>query len=432
MITRINNVVQLILSSATYVTLWSANMTTKNLNRLIFSPFIVNYKNNYRSYSDSGKAATKTPLYELHNKYGAKLVDFAGFILPVQYSDMSLSASHLFTRKSASIFDVSHMLQTNVRGKDCVDWFETITPADLKGMPCGSSSLTVFLTNDGGIIDDLIVTKVNDETLYIVSNAGRLEVDKKHMMESSEVFRKKGKDVTVDFWDVKKRALIAVQGPKAAAAVQSLTNISMNDLTFMTSAVGYVAGVECRVTRCGYTGEDGVEISMPSDKAEFVTESLLKSNDVKLAGLGARDSLRLEAGLCLYGNDIDESITPVEASLTWLIAKRRRTEANFPGAERILRQIKEGVDRRRVGIRMETGAPARKDVLLKDPKSSEVVGKVTSGCPSPSLGGNIAMGYVAEQLKKSGTELLVNVRGKDIPCVVAKMPFVPSRYYIKK
>ncbi|KAL0819010.1 hypothetical protein ABMA28_008295 [Loxostege sticticalis] len=412
-----------------HVTHLSVNMTTKSLKRVLVSPFLINSK---RLYSDSGKPAIKTPLYDLHNKYGGKLVDFAGFTLPVQYSDMSVSASHLFTRKSASIFDVSHMLQTNVRGKDCIDWFESITPVDLKGMAPGTSALTVFLNGNGGIIDDLIVTKVNDETLYVVSNAGRLEVDKNHMMETSEIFRRKGKDVTVEFWDVSQRALIAVQGPKAAAAVQNLTKISMDDLTFMTSAVGSVAGVECRVTRCGYTGEDGVEISIPAEKAETVTESLLQCNDVKLAGLGARDSLRLEAGLCLYGNDIDEGVTPVEASLTWLIAKRRRIDGNFPGADIILHQIKEGVKKRRIGIRMESGAPARKDALLKDPKSSEVIGKVTSGCPSPSLGGNVAMGYVAESLKKNGTELLVNVRGKDIPCVVTKMPFVPSKYYIKK
>ncbi|XP_013186247.2 aminomethyltransferase, mitochondrial [Amyelois transitella] len=385
-----------------------------------------------RPYSESGKQPSKTPLYDLHIKYGGKVVDFAGFLLPVQYSDQSVSASHLFTRKSASIFDVSHMLQTNVKGKDCIAWFESICPVDLKGMPDGSSSLTVFLNAKGGIIDDLIVTKVNNETLYIVSNAGRLEVDKEHMKETSELFRKKGKDVNIEFWDVNQRGLIAVQGPKAATAVQSLTDIKLNDLYFMNSRVGSVAGVPCRVTRCGYTGEDGVEISIPADKTDTVTEALLQCNDVKLAGLGARDSLRLEAGLCLYGNDIDESVTPVEANLTWLISKPRRVDANFPGAEIILRQIKQGVTKRRVGIRMETGAPARKDAVLKDKKTSEVVGKVTSGCPSPSLGGNVAMGYVSEALKKAGTELLVNIRGKDVPCVVGKMPFVPSHYYIKK
>ncbi|KAI5645753.1 aminomethyltransferase folate-binding domain-containing protein [Phthorimaea operculella] len=388
--------------------------------------------NNLRTYSDSGKKPVKTPLYNLHERYGGKLVDFAGFMLPVQYSDMSVSASHLFTRKSASIFDVSHMLQTNVRGKDCITWFESICPVDLKGMPDGSSSLTVFLNGKGGIIDDLIVTKVNSETLYVVSNAGRLEVDKEHMKATSENLKKQGKDVTVEFWDVNDRALIALQGPKAAAALQSLTDIPLGELVFMTSRLGNVAGVPCRVTRCGYTGEDGVEISIPADKADHVTEALLQLSDVKLAGLGARDSLRLEAGLCLYGNDIDESVTPVEASLTWLIAKRRRQDALFPGSDVILRQIKEGVSRRRVGIRIEEGAPARKDAMLKDPSSSEVVGRVTSGCPSPSLGGNVAMGYVSESLKKSGTSLAVNIRGKDIPCVVAKMPFVPSKYYIKK
>ncbi|XP_049885425.1 aminomethyltransferase, mitochondrial [Pectinophora gossypiella] len=385
-----------------------------------------------RMYSESGKKPVKTPLYDLHSKYGGKLVDFAGFLLPVQYNDMSVSASHLFTRKSASIFDVSHMLQTKVRGKDCVSWFESICPVDLQGMPDGSSSLTVFLNQEGGIIDDLIVTKVNDKELYVVSNAGRLEVDKEHMKCTTEMFKKQGKDVHVEFWNTSERALIALQGPKAASVLQELTDIPLKELLFMTSRVGTVAGVQCRVTRCGYTGEDGVEISIPADKAERVTEALLLSNEVKLAGLGARDSLRLEAGLCLYGNDIDESITPVEASLTWLIAKRRRQDAQFPGSNVILRQIKEGVSKRRVGIRIEEGAPGRKDAALKNPSNSEVVGKVTSGCPSPSLGGNVAMGYVAEGFKKSGTELLVNIRGKDVPCVVAKMPFVPSKYYIKK
>ncbi|KAF9416358.1 hypothetical protein HW555_006312 [Spodoptera exigua] len=358
-----------------------------------------------RWFSDEAKA-TKTPLFDLHTKYGGRVVDFAGFLLPVQYSDLSLSESHLFTRKSASIFDVSHMLQTNF--------------------------LTVFLNDKGGIIDDLIVTKVNAETLYVVSNAGRMKVDKEHMRETSEIFRKKGNDVNVEFWETSQRALIALQGPKAAAVLQNLTDIKLEDLTFMTSKLGKVAGVECRVTRCGYTGEDGVEISIPAANAEHVTEALLQSSDVKLAGLGARDSLRLEAGLCLYGNDIDESVTPVEANLTWLIAKRRRTDDNFPGSSIILRQIKEGVSKRRVGIILQNGPPARKSAVLKDGKTSETIGSVTSGCPAPSLGVNIAMGYVSEALKKAGTELLVNIRGKDIPCVVAKMPFVPSKYYIKK
>ncbi|KAM3961129.1 aminomethyltransferase, mitochondrial [Aphomia sociella] len=413
-------------------------MCSKSLKSAFFAKEILKSKQTtplqvkFRLYSADGKQPLKTPLYDLHSRYAGKLVDFAGFLLPVQYSDLSVSASHLFTRKSASIFDVSHMLQTNVRGKDSIAWFESLCPVDLNGMADGSSALTVFLNNNGGIIDDLIVTKVNNETLYIVSNAGRLEIDKQHMTESSELFKKQGKDVNLNFWDVNQRALIAVQGPKATSALQSLTDIALDELTFMTSRVGSVAGVECRVTRCGYTGEDGVEISIPADKADTVTEALLQSKDVKLAGLGARDSLRLEAGLCLYGNDIDENVTPVEANLTWLIAKPRRKEANFPGADIILRQIKEGVAKRRVGIRMESGAPARKDALLKDAEASEVVGIVTSGCPSPSLGGNVAMGYVNEKLKKIGTKLLVNIRGKDVPCVVAKMPFVPSNYYTKK
>ncbi|XP_022131095.2 aminomethyltransferase, mitochondrial [Pieris rapae] len=383
-----------------------------------------------RCYSDVG-SSKKTPLYNLHEKYGGKLVDFAGFLLPVQYSDMTVSASHLFTRSSGSIFDVSHMLQTSVSGKDCIAWFESICPVDLQGMSDGSSSLTVFLNQKGGIIDDLIVTRVSEKELYIVSNAGRLDVDRNHMIETSKMYRKKNKDVSIHFFDVTQRGLIAVQGPKAVQNLQRLTDSPLENLYFMTSRLGSVAGVDCRITRCGYTGEDGVEISVPAEKTETVTEALLQSDDIKLAGLGARDSLRLEAGLCLYGNDIDEGVTPVEANLTWLIAKRRRGEANFPGAEIILRQIKEGVTKRRVGVRMETGAPARKGALLKN-LNGEIIGNVTSGCPSPSLGGNVAMGYILEQFKKAGTEINVNIRNKDTPCKVAKMPFVPSKYYVKK
>ncbi|GBP36142.1 Aminomethyltransferase, mitochondrial [Eumeta japonica] len=345
---------------------------------------------------------------------------------------MSVSASHLFTRSSASIFDVSHMLQTNIYGRDSIAWLESMCPVDLKGMPEGSSSLTVFLNENGCILDDLIVTKVNETSLYVVSNAGRIDTDKRHMLERAESFKKSGKDVNIEFWDVSHQALIAVQGPKAVSILQKLTNIKLDELFFMTSKVGHVAGVECRVTRCGYTGEDGVEISVPSKEVEGITEALLQHEGIKLAGLGARDSLRLEAGLCLYGNDIDESVTPVEANLTWLISKRRRTDSNFPGANVILKQIKEGVKKRRVGIRMESGAPARKDAILKDFQHGEEIGMITSGCPSPSLGGNVAMGYVREELKKVGTELLVTIRGKDIPCIVGKMPFVPTKYYIRK
>lgn len=414
-------------------------MSSKNLSRILSNRLIINVNLKTtvaiqsRLYSDGGKTPQKTPLHNLHLKYGGKLVDFAGFLLPVQYSDLSVSASHLYTRSSASIFDVSHMLQTRVHGKDSVAWFESMCPVDLKSVPHGTSSLTVFLNEKGGIIDDLIVTKVTDTSLYIVSNAGRLDVDKQHMLETSEQFKKQGKDVNLEFWDVSQRGLIALQGPKAIGNLQPLTDVALSDLMFMTSSLGSVAGVkDCRITRCGYTGEDGVEISVPADKVEHVTEALLQSNEVNLAGLGARDSLRLEAGLCLYGNDIDESISPVAAALTWLIAKRRRSEANFPGADVILKQIKEGVTKRRVGIRLETGAPARKEAKLKNCETLQDIGTVTSGCPSPSLGGNVAMGYVSEALKKVGTKLLVNIRGKDIPCTVAKTPFLPAKYYVKK
>ncbi|KAI8437612.1 hypothetical protein MSG28_011876 [Choristoneura fumiferana] len=331
-------------------------------------------KRNINRLSNTVKGKGKKGGQALHPKSIVCNVEFNNGTKFDVLSCMKGTLIEINEEKSASIFDVSHMLQTNVRGKDCVTWFESLCPVDLRGMANGSSSLTVFLTDQGGIIDDLIVTKVNDETLYIVSNAGRLDVDKAHMIDTSDKLRQQGKDVTVEFWDVSERALIAIQGPKAASLFQSLTDFPLTDLTFMSSRVCAVAGVEgCRVTRCGYTGEDGVEVSIPAEQANHVTEALLESTEIKLAGLAVRDSLRLEAGLCLYGNDIDETVTPVEANLTWLISKRRRGEANFPGADIILRQIKEGVGKRRVGIRMESGAPARKDAILKNANTLEVV-----------------------------------------------------------
>lgn len=253
------------------------------------------------------------------------MVPFAGYLLPVQYGQIGIAASHRHCRQSAGLFDVSHMQQTFVYGKAAVECFESICTADVGGLANGAGTLSVLTTPAGGIYDDLIVTRLKEDRLFVVSNAGRKSVDRDLMAEAAARFRARGKDVQVEFLETEQRALVAVQGPKAVAAVKRLCEDNgelLEQLWFMRSVELSIAGVVgCRVTRCGYTGEDGVEISIPADRAQHVVEALLAddSGEVQLAGLGARDSLRLEAGLCLYGSDIDETTNPVEAGLAWLI-----------------------------------------------------------------------------------------------------------------
>lgn len=325
------------------------------------------------------------------------------------------------------------MLQTHLIGKHAIECFETLTTADIQGLQKGSGSLTVFTNNNGGILDDLIVNRVESDFLYIVSNAARKEHDSQLIQETVDYFReKKGKDVNVKFFDPSERALLALQGPGAQSALQTLTKVDLSKLYFMTTTETEVAGVkDCRVTRCGYTGEDGFEISIPAESGSFIAEALLnaKTANVKMAGLGARDSLRLEAGLCLYGSDIDTTTTPIEAALAWLVAKRRRAERDFPGANVILDQLQNGVSKRRVGIRMTSGPPARHGVSIY--ANGEVIGEVTSGCPSPSISGNVAMGYVKEEFKKPGTTVDLKIRDKFFSAEISKMPFVKSNYYQK-
>lgn len=278
-----------------------------------------------RRASSTSAPAEKTSLYDFHVTENGKMVNFAGYLLPVQYGTIGIAASHLHTRRAASIFDVSHMLQTYVRGADAVDCIESICTANIAGLPDNGGSLTVFTNESGGILDDLIVTRLSADRLYIVSNAGRKREDRALMEAAIAAYSRNGKDVCAEFLEPSERALIAVQGPTAVAAVQTLTETAkVTELGFMRTTIGTVAGVkDCRVTRCGYTGEDGVEISIPAERATHIVQALLadRERDVQLAGLGARDSLRLEAGLCLYGSDIDETISPVEAGLAWLVGK---------------------------------------------------------------------------------------------------------------
>lgn len=324
------------------------------------------------------------------------------------------------------------MLQTYVTGKDAIECFETLTTADIQRLGKGSGSLTVFTNDKAGILDDLIVNRVNSKFLYVVSNAARKEHDSQLILDAVDRFRGKGKTVDVKFFKSNEKALLAFQGPAAMDVLQKLTKANLSELYFMNTIEADVAGVkDCRITRCGYTGEDGFEISIPADKGSFIAEALLDSNagNVKLAGLGARDSLRLEAGLCLYGSDIDETTTPIEAGLAWLIAKRRRTEKDFPGAEIILNQLKNGVTRRRVGIKL-TGPPARHGIKVH--AGGNKIGEITSGCPSPTLGNvNVAMGYVNEEFKKPGSKVELKIREKLYNAEITKMPFVPSNYYQK-
>ncbi|XP_017266700.1 aminomethyltransferase, mitochondrial [Kryptolebias marmoratus] len=377
-----------------------------------------------RRASSTEAALRKTPLFDFHKEHGGKMVEFAGWSMPVQYRDSHL-ASHVHTREHCSIFDVSHMLQTKVHGKDRVKFMESLVVADVEELKDNQGTLSLFTNEKGGIIDDLIVTKTDQGYLYVVSNAGCADKDSAHMKARLAELKAAGLDVELEFLD---EALIALQGPSASQVLQKGLKDDLSKLTFMTSTLASVFGVpDCRVTRCGYTGEDGVEISVPRSRIVELTEKLLTNSEVKLAGLGARDSLRLEAGLCLYGNDIDESTTPVEASLVWTIGKRRRQTKDFPGADIVIPQIKAKTARKRVGL-VSTGPPVRQHTAILSP-DGQVIGEVTSGCPSPCLKKNIAMGYVDATFAKNGTAIQVEIRKKTQPATVSKMPFVPTNYF---
>ncbi|KAI8149101.1 aminomethyltransferase mitochondrial precursor [Fennellomyces sp. T-0311] len=380
-----------------------------------------------RFYAASAeKDVKKTALYDFHVQHGGKMVPFAGYAMPVQYKNMGMLASHLHTREKASIFDVSHMLQTRVVGKDRKKFFETLVVADLHQMPVGQGSLSVFTNEQGGIIDDTIIMQ-QENCLYVVSNAACADKDLAHIRKHLAEFQNKGGDVDLQIID--DHSLIAIQGPSAAAALEQLVGKSLNDFGFMHGRFMDVAGIPCHVARSGYTGEDGFELSIPTPEIVNITQKLMENPDVELAGLGARDSLRLEAGLCLYGNDLDDTTTPIEAGLTWTIPKSRRETGGFLGDKHILSQIKDkkSIQRRRVGLIVQ-GAPAREGAEILD-KEGQVIGKVTSGCPSPCLKKNIAMGYVKSGFHKKGTELSVKVRNKVQDAVISKMPFVEAKYH---
>ncbi|KAM9326615.1 aminomethyltransferase, mitochondrial [Gastrophryne carolinensis] len=379
------------------------------------------------SAAQQAEAPRRTALYDFHRHHGGKMVEFAGWSLPVQYRDSHMT-SHLHSRQHCSLFDVSHMLQTRVHGKDRIAFIESLVVGDIAELKENQGTLSLFTNDSGGIIDDLIVNKTSEGHLYVVSNAGCAEKDSIHMQNKLQEFKAAGRDVDLEGVA---SALLALQGPSTARVLQAGLSEDLSKLTFMMGVTTSVFGIPgCRVTRCGYTGEDGVEISVPGDRAVELAEKLLQNSEVKLAGLAARDSLRLEAGLCLYGNDIDETTTPVEASLVWTLGKRRRVAMDFPGATIIVPQIKGKVTRKRVGL-TSTGAPARQHTPILN-KEGRIIGEVTSGCPSPSLKLNVAMGYVEPEYIKAGTPLHLEVRKKLVEGVTSKMPFVPTKYYTGK
>uniref|UniRef100_A0A8C3J820 Aminomethyltransferase n=1 Tax=Calidris pygmaea TaxID=425635 RepID=A0A8C3J820_9CHAR len=369
----------------------------------------------------------RTPLDALHRSRGGRMVAFAGWSLPLHYGQGHLQ-SHLHTRRHCSLFDVSHMLQTQVYGRDRVRFMESLVVGDIGELKPGQGTLTLLTNERGGIVDDLIVTNTSEDHLYLVSNASCVNKDLSVMRDRAAELRAAGSDVHLEVSD---NALLALQGPSMARVLQAGLTDDLAKLSFMNSVTTTVFGVPgCRVTRCGYTGEDGVEISVPVGRAVELAERLLGFPEVWPAGLAARDSLRLEAGLCLYGNDIDETTTPAEAGLMWTLGKRRRAAMDFPGAAVIMAQAKEKPKRRRVGL-TSVGPPIRPHTPILGPEGTSV-GTVTSGSPSPSLGKNIAMGYVETAHSRAGTALTVEVRKKQHPALVTKMPFVPTQYYVAK
>jgi len=365
---------------------------------------------------DSRKDLKQTPLDALHRELGGKMVPFAGYEMPVQYS--GILAEHQHTREQASLFDVSHMGQANIRGEHPAAAMEVIVPGDLRSLDAGQIRYTMLTNEQGGILDDLMVTRRGNH-LFLIVNAACKEQDFAHI----EARLGGGCKLEV----MPDRALLALQGPAAAAALARLSPAARH-LQFMTSDSLRIGDIPCIVSRSGYSGEDGYEISLAADQGEALARMLLDQPEVKPAGLGARDSLRLEAGLCLYGSDIDQTTTPVEASLLWSISKRRRQEGGYPGADVIARQIESGVSRKRVGIKPDGKAPARAHTEITD-KDGNVIGEITSGGFGPTVGGPVAMGYVATEFAKSGTEIDLLVRGKQLPARVVKMPFAPHRYF---
>ena len=363
----------------------------------------------------SGAEPKRTPLFDLHVELGGKMVDFAGWSMPVQYP-AGIMAEHRQCREQAALFDVSHMGQVELRGETAATELEKLVPSSITTLKDGKARYTVFTDETGGILDDLIVSNAGDR-LFLVVNAAMRDQDIPHMRRHLQ---------GVELIELTDRALLALQGPAAGAALADLAPASA-DLRFMETAVMPVAGADCRVSRLGYTGEDGFEISVAADAAAGLAKQLLADERVAPAGLGARDSLRLEAGLCLYGNDIDTTTSPVEAQLNWILQKRRREAGDFPGAKRILAEFADGPCRKLVGIQPDGRAPAREGTEICDAEGT-VIGKITSGGFGPTVNGPVSMGYIEAGHAAPDTSVDLMVRGKPRPGKIVALPFTPHHY----
>ncbi|HET7124802.1 MAG TPA: glycine cleavage system aminomethyltransferase GcvT [Bradyrhizobium sp.] len=369
----------------------------------------------------------RTPLHALHVARGGKMVPFAGYEMPVQYA-AGVLREHLHTRQAAGLFDVSHMGQIALHAKsgkveDAALVLERLVPQDIVGVAPGRQRYAQFTNNDGGILDDLMVANFGSHLFLVVNAACKAEDEARLRASLSDA---------CEIEPLENRALLALQGPKAESVLARLCPDAAA-MRFMDAGPRRVGGIDCFVSRSGYTGEDGFEISVPAQQAEALASALLENSAVLPIGLGARDSLRLEAGLCLYGHDIDATTTPVEGALEWSIQKSRRhggaRAGGFPGAEKILSQLANGAPRRRIGLRPEGRAPVREGApLFADGASSEQIGAVTSGGFGPSLNAPVAMGYLPASHAAPGCLLFAELRGQRLPLLIAPMPFVPNTY----
>ena len=360
-----------------------------------------------------------TPLYKIHNNNAAKLVSFAGYYLPIQYAN-GIIAEHNHTRKAASVFDVSHMGQIKISGPMIHDALEKILPISFSRIAPGQIKYTQFLNKEGKIIDDLMIHRsFKDNQIWLVVNADCTEKDLDHLYSNLN------RSYKIELID--DRELIAIQGPKSSNILKEFFN-EIDNMPFMTGDWFTYDNEQFFVSRCGYTGEDGYEVSIKDRYAEEFISKLLKFEDVKLAGLGARNSLRMEAGLCLYGNDISILTSPVEAGLTWSIPKERIENGGFIGHENIKKDLIDGVKKKLVGIKPLGKLPAREGTQILS-KNGKIIGEITSGGYSPSLQAPIAMGYINAEILQKNCEILLNVRGNSLPAEIVSLPFVEHKYF---
>jgi aminomethyltransferase len=377
-----------------------------------------------RHFASSSENLRKTALWDLHVAKGGLMTEFGGWDMPLYYN-LGIMKEHLHCRANAGLFDVSHMLGVKFTGKDRVQLLEKVLPGDVKALGEGEGSLSSITNEQGGLIDDCIVTNAGDYH-YLVINAGHEDKDLPHIQSIIDGF-----DGDVQMEPQVGNGILALQGPKAVEVMARHCDADFENFSFMTGRTMAVAGIDdCFVTRSGYTGEDGFEITVPPAGTRPLAEALLSEPEVEPIGLGARDSLRLEAGLCLYGSDIDDTTTPMEGTLLWTIPKSRRADAAFTGADVILKQIKEKSNtRKRVGF-VSKGPPPRADDKIFNGEGDQV-GHITSGVFGPTVKHPVAMGYVEKKYSKAGTELQVEIRNKLRPLTVSKMPFTPANFWRK-